>query len=83
MYLNYLRKGGRTWYWQLEVVSGDSGLPCWPSSKESACQCWRHMFHPWVWKNPLVKGMTIHSILLPGEFHTQRSLAGYCPWDRK
>ena len=35
-------------------------------------------------EDPLEKGMTTHSsILLPGEFHGQRSLAGYSPWGRK
>ena len=27
--------------------------------------------------------MATHLISLPGEFHGQRSLAGYCPWDCK
>ena len=26
------------------------GLPCWFSSKESACRCRRHRFDPWVRK---------------------------------
>jgi len=34
-------------------------------------------------KDPLEKGMTIPSIILPGEFHGQRSLAGYSPWGHK
>ena len=29
------------------------------------------------WENPLEKGMATHTILLPGESHGQRSLAGY------
>ena len=29
------------------------------------------------------KGMTTHSIFLPGESHGQRSLVGYNPWGRK
>ena len=31
------------------------------------------------WEDPLKKGMATHSIFLPGEFHGQRSLAGYSP----
>ena len=31
----------------------------------------------------LEKGMTIHSSVLPGEFHGQRSLVGYSPWGHK
>ena len=30
----------------------DSGLPRWLSGKESACQCGRHGFGPWVGKIP-------------------------------
>ena len=32
------------------------------------------------WKDPLEKGMTTHSIFLPGELHGQKSLVGYSPW---
>ena len=35
------------------------------------------------WEDPLEKGMTTHSVFLPGESHGQRSLAGYSPWGRK
>ena len=31
-------------------------------------------------EDPLEKGMATHSSILPGEFHGQRSLAGYSPW---
>ena len=34
-------------------------------------------------EDPLEKGMTTHSSLLPGEFHGQRRLAGYSPWGHK
>ena len=34
-------------------------------------------------EDPLEKGMTTHSVFLPGEFHGQRSLAGYSPKGRK
>ena len=36
-------------------------------------------------EDPLGKGMTTHSsiVLLPGEFHGQRSLVGYSPWGCK
>ena len=29
-----------------------AGLPCWLSGEESACQCRRHGFDPWVKKIP-------------------------------
>ena len=31
-------------------------------------------------EDPLELGMAIHSSILPGESHGQRSLAGYSPW---
>ena len=34
-------------------------------------------------EDPLEKGMATHSSILPGEFHGQRSLAGYSPWGWK
>ena len=34
------------------------------------------------WEDPLEKG-TATPVFLPGEFHEQRSLVGYSPWDRK
>ena len=40
------------------------GLPQWLSGKESACQCRRHGFHPWVRKIPLEKEMATHSSIL-------------------
>ena len=37
----------------------------------------------WVWflgwKNPLQQEMAIHSVVLPGESHEQKSLVGYSP----
>ena len=36
-----------------------------------------------VYEDPLVKGTAIYSIFWPGEFHGQRSLAGYSRWGRK
>ena len=43
---------------------GFEGLPWWLSSKESACQCRRHGFDPWVGKNPLEERMAAHSSIL-------------------
>ena len=34
-------------------------------------------------EDPLKKRMAIHSNIFPGEFHGQRSLAGYSPWGCK
>ena len=33
--------------------------------------------------DPLERGMATHSSILAGEFHGQRSLAGYSPWGHK
>ena len=35
------------------------------------------------WEDPLEKGMATRSVLLPGESHGQRSLAGYRSWGCK
>ena len=34
-------------------------------------------------EDPLEKRMATHSSILPGEFHGQRSLAGYSPWGHR
>jgi len=34
-------------------------------------------------EHSLEKGMATHSVFMPGDFHGQRSLAGYSPWGRK
>ena len=34
-------------------------------------------------EDPLEKEMAIHSSILPGESHEQRSLMGYSPWGHK
>ena len=34
-------------------------------------------------ENPLEKGMATHLVFLPGEFHRQRNLVGYSPWDHR
>ena len=42
-------------------------LPLWCSGQESACQCRRRVFNPWVRKIPLEKEMAIHSSILAWE----------------
>ena len=56
-------------------VSGDS------DSKESACGCRRPGFDPRVKKIPWRREWQPTPVFLTGEFHGQRSLAGYSPWD--
>ena len=36
-------------------------------------------FRSLSWEDPLEKGMATSPVFLPGEFHGQRSLAGYSP----
>ena len=43
-------------------------------------QCRRHWFSPWVRKSPCRRKWQPTPVLLPGESHGQRSLAGYRPW---
>ena len=59
------------------------GLPWWLSGKESTCQCRRCGFDPWVGKMPWRRAWQPTPVSLPGEFHGQRSLAGYSPWGCK
>ena len=50
---------------------------------EISLQCRRPRFNPWVGKIPWKREWQPTPILLPGEFHGQRSLLGYRPWDCK
>ena len=59
------------------------GLPWWLSSKESACQCRRHRFNPWVRKIPWRRKRQPTSVFLPGDSHGQRSLVSYSPWGHR
>ena len=43
------------------------GLPWWLKGKESACQCRRHVFHPWMGKIPPEKKMATYSSVLAWE----------------
>ena len=51
--------------------------------KESTCHCRRRGFDPWVGKIPCRRAWQSTLVFLPGEFHEQRSLARYSPWDHK
>ena len=42
-----------------------------------------HGFDPWVGKIPWRRKWQPTPVFLLGEFHGQRSLAGYSPWGRK
>ena len=50
------------------------------AGKEPSCQCRRHKrlrFDPLLWKIPWGREWQPTPVLLPGEFHGQRSLVGY------
>ena len=51
--------------------------------KESACQCRRYGFSPWVGKIPWRSKWQPTPVFLPGKSYGQRSLEGYSPWGRK
>ena len=51
--------------------------------EESACQCRRHRFNPWVGKIPWRRKWQLIPVFLPGKSHGQRSLVGYSPWGCK
>ena len=52
-------------------------LPSWLSNKESAYQCRRGGFYPWVRKIPWRRAWQPSPLFLPGESHGQRALVGY------
>ena len=53
------------------------------SGKETACQCRRPGFCPWVGKIPWRREWRPTPVFLPGKSHGQRSLVGYSPWGHK
>ena len=62
------------------------GFPGGASSQELACQFRMHKrcgFDHWVGKIPWRRKREPTPVFLPGEFHGQRSLAGYNPWGCK
>ena len=52
-------------------------------SKGSACNVGYPGSDLWFGKIPWRKAKQLPPIFLPGEFHGQRSLAGYSPWGHK
>ena len=56
------------------------------SGKEPSCQCGRCKrcgFDPWVRKIPWRRAWQSTPVVLPGESHGQKGLAGYNQWGRK
>ena len=68
-------------YPQINIAS-DTAFQAAASGKEPTCPSrrWkRHAFDPWVRKIPWRRAWQPTPVLLPGEFHGQRSLADYSP----
>ena len=53
------------------------GLPRWQNGKESACQCGRHRFDPWMGKSPCRRKWQPTQVFLPRESCGQRNLVGH------
>ena len=53
------------------------GFPKWHSDTESAWQCRRHRFDPWVRKISCRRKWQSPPVFLPGKSHGQRSPTGY------
>ena len=60
-----------------------TGIPVGSDGKQSACNTGRPGFNPWVGKIPWRRAWQPTPVLLPGEAHGQRSLAGYGLWGCK
>ena len=55
------------------------GLPRWLRWQRICLQCRRPGFEPWIRKIPWRRGWLSTPVFLPGEFHGQKSPAGYSP----
>ena len=60
-----------------------TGPPRWLSGRESAYQCRRCRFDPWVGRIPWRRRWQPILTFLPGKAHGQRSLADCSPWGHK
>ena len=59
------------------------GFPGGSDGKEPACQCRRLWVQSLVEKIPWRRAWQPTPVFFPGEFHGQRSLAGYSPWGHR
>ena len=60
-------------------LSSPKGTPWWLRRWRICLQCRSPGFNPWVGKIPWRREWLLTPVFLPGEFHGQRSLAGYSP----
>ena len=68
--------GTNTWQ-EFNRVHTVEGFPQWLSGKESACQCRRLEFNPWVGKILWSRKWQPTAVFSSWKAHRQRSLAGY------
>ena len=59
------------------IPGAELGFPGGAGGTESACQCRRCGFDPWVRKIPWRRAWQPTAVFMPGESHGQRGLAGY------
>ena len=60
-------------------ATGQGRLPRWLGGNESACECRRHGFDPWIGKIPWRRKWQPTPVFLPEKLCGRRSLAGYSP----
>ena len=73
-------------WWRKETLSVFlllEGLPWWLRWERICLQCRRPRFLSWFGKILWRRKWQPIPVFFPGEFHGQRSLAGYSPWGRK
>ena len=75
----YLLKTKIPLLWFSQTISFSSNKVRWSGGKESACQCRRHRFNPWVGKIPWKRKWQPIPVFLPGKFHGERSLEATSP----
>ena len=61
-------------------LKGVTGFPGGSDGKQASCNADKPGFDPWVEKILWRREWLPTPVFLPGEFHGQRSLAGYIPW---
>ena len=75
--------------WTISGTGESGGLPSMGSHgvghdwSDLAAAMQKTQFDLWVWKIPWRREWQPTAVFLRGEFHGQRSLAGYSPWDHK
>ena len=74
---------GSTQHAVVDIAAIQAGLTWWLRWWRICMQCRRPGFNPWDGKISWRMEWLPTPVFLPGEFHRQRSLAGYSPWGCK